>query len=124
MTRREQLSAFIGAIVDAARPHTGRIGMADDLGECLAAFRAFNYERISQRPASNAQARVVIRMLRALVEHFADRPNLLDPEHDREIAAGGPEAFRAAVTHIGGMTDRFARNIARTELGSSLGWER
>jgi len=121
-TRREQLGAFIDAIVDAAA-HTGRIGMTDDLAECLAAFRTFNYERIYQRPASNAQARVVIRMLRALVEHFADRPNLLDPPREHGMAAGSPEALRAAVTYVGGMTDRFACTVARGALSSSFGWE-
>ena len=33
------------------------------------------------RPASNDQAAAVIALLRALVEHYADRPNLLPDAH-------------------------------------------
>ncbi|MEA3054706.1 MAG: dGTPase, partial [Actinomycetota bacterium] len=46
--RREQLSAFILATVDAITT-TGRIGMHRDMAEALAAFRAFNYERVYLR---------------------------------------------------------------------------
>jgi dGTPase len=48
----------------------------------------------------------VIAMLRALVELYADRPNLL--EHTAGLDAGSPAALRAAVGHVGGMTDRYA----------------
>ena len=39
---------------------TGRIGMADDQAEALAAFRASNYEHIYLRPSSVAQGRAVV----------------------------------------------------------------
>ena len=45
------------------------------MAEALAEFRAANYDRVYMRPASLAQAQAVIAMLRALVEHFTDRPN-------------------------------------------------
>ncbi|HAQ22685.1 MAG TPA: deoxyguanosinetriphosphate triphosphohydrolase, partial [Acidimicrobiaceae bacterium] len=48
----------------------GRIGMASEIAEALAAFRTFNYERIYLRPASVRQAGRVIDLLRALVDHF------------------------------------------------------
>ena len=51
--------------------------MTGDAADALAAFRAFDYERIYLRPASIGQARAVIDMLQALVEHAADRPALL-----------------------------------------------
>src|SRR6478736_342727 len=53
--RSRQLGAFIGGVVEAVA-RTGRVGMVDDLAEALAAFRAFNYERIYMRPASIQQS--------------------------------------------------------------------
>jgi len=94
--------------------------LGDD--EALAEFRRFNYERIYMRPASVAQADQVIRVLQALVEHFADRPNRLpldgiEPDHRPGVDAGSPEAQREAVAYVGGMTDRFAFSTAIAELG-------
>ena len=112
--RREQLGAFIAAMIDATA-HTGRIGMAARFAEALAAFRQFNYEHIYLRPASAAQAQAVIALLQALVEHYADRPNSL-PEVEG-VEAGSPAAMHAAVAYVGGMTDRFACRQAVTLLG-------
>ncbi len=80
------------------------------------------------RPASLGQSEAVIRVLRALVEHFADRPNTL-PFDDwgtrgaaraSDVPAGSPEAVREAVAHVAGMTDRYAFTMAIDHLG----WER
>jgi dGTPase len=57
----------------------------------------------------------VITVLQALVEYFSDRPNTLTPEVG--LAAGSPEAVRAAVTYVAGMTDRFAFQSALAHLG-------
>ena len=78
----------------------------EPIAEALGAFRHFNYDHVYLRPASVEQARSVIDLLRALVEHYADRPNLLPDAHG--LDAGSPEALRAAVAYVGGMTDRFA----------------
>ena len=80
--RGEQLGTFIDALV-ATTLRTGRIGMDDDLAEALAAFRASNYEHIYLRPSSVAQGEAVVDVLRALVDHFSDRPHLL-PTAGRE----------------------------------------
>jgi dGTPase len=121
--RSRQLGAFIGAVVDTTLAH-GEIGMRSELAEALAAFRTFNYEQIYMRPASVAQSEVVIRVLRALVEFFADRPNAL-PSHELAgtghpadgAPAGSEQAQRDAVTYVAGMTDRFAFAQARAHLG-------
>jgi dGTPase len=112
-TRREQLGAFIYGMIDAAA-QTARVGMVDHQAEALAAFRRFNYERIYLRAESQQQARAVVDLLRALVEHYAGAPGLLpddamtdDPLHD-------------AVAYVGGMTDRFACRQAITLLGWPL----
>jgi dGTPase len=112
--RPQQLGAFIHAMIDAAAS-TGRVGMITPNAEALASFRQFNYEYVYLRPASQAAARNVIDMLRALVEHYADRPNLLPDVQG--VDAGGPEALRAAVGWVGGMTDRYACRQAVTLLG-------
>lgn len=115
--RSRQLDALIGGVVEAIST-TGRVGMVDELAEALAAFRAFDYEAIYLRPASVAQGRAVVAMLQALVEHYADRPNLLPGSaDDGGIDAGSGAALRAAVTYVAGMTDRFACQQAQVQLG-------
>jgi dGTPase len=106
--RRTQIANFVAAVVEATSA-TGAVAMSADAAEALAAFRAFDYERIYLRPASRAQAGQVIRVLRALVEHLIDRPDLAPrPTNVAPPEPGGAEAARAAVTHVAGMTDRYA----------------
>jgi dGTPase len=116
-TRRgQQLGAFIDAMVEAGLD-TGRIGMAAPMAEALAAFRQLDYDHVYLRPASLDQARRVIDVLQALVEHYADRPNLLPADRQGGFRAGSSEAMRAAVTYVGGMTDRYACQQAVALLG-------
>ncbi len=115
--RSTQLGTLVRAMIQATA-ETGRIGMVAPVAEVLVEFRRFNYEHVYLRPASVAQADAVIALLRALVEHYADRPNLLPDGHG--LDADSPEALRCAVTYVGGMTDRFA---CRQAL-ALLGWDR
>ncbi len=116
-TRREQLATFIDGVIDAVGV-SGTIGMLEPTADALAAFRRFNYERIYLREASRHQASLVVDVLRALVEHYAARPELLPDKLAGTIdGARGPTAYRAAVTYVGGMTDRFAFRTAQAELG-------
>ena len=117
--RSAQLGAFIQGLV-AATLRSGQVGMEEDAAEALSAFRACNYERIYLREASVRQGEAVVRVLRALVEHFADRPHLMaETGNDAppDVLAGGPEAIEAAVTYVAGMTDRFAFRLAVALLG-------
>ena len=113
----QQLGSFIGGVVDAVAA-TGSVGMTEPLAEALGEFRRFNYDHIYMRPASVEQSQAVIRVLRALVEHHADRPHALPrpAEQLHGVEPGSTEAFRQAVTYVGGMTDRFAFDQARTLL--------
>ncbi len=115
--RSTQLGTFVRAMIHATAD-TGRLGMLRNHADALAAFRRFNYEHVYLRPASVAQADSVIKLLRALVEHYADRPNLLPGAH--QLDAGGEEALTRSVEYVGGMTDRFA---CRQAL-ALLGWDR
>ncbi len=117
-SRRLQLAAFIGGMVDATVA-TGRIGMVEPLAEALAAFRLFDYEHIYLRPLSVDQGHRVVNLLRALVEHYASHPDdlaLPSRQWSEGASAGSPQAYRAAVTYVGGMTDRFACEEALRRL--------
>jgi dGTPase len=118
--RSSQLGAFVDAVVRTVAT-TGRVGMDEETAEALAAFRRCNYERVYLRPASLAQGAAVVAVLRALVEHFADHPGRIpDARRSGELASGTPEALRAAVQYVAGMTDRFAMSCAVGELGWDL----
>ena len=106
-TRREQLGAFITAMIEATS-HTGRIGMVPATAEALAVFRRFNYDVIYHRAESRAQATAVVDMLRALVDRYIDAPHLLPAFADSPFDAGSRTAAHQAVAYVGGMTDRFA----------------
>jgi dGTPase len=117
--RSAQLGAFIQGLVYAT-VRSGQVGMEEDAAEALSAFRSCNYERIYLRDASVRQGEAVVRVLRALVEHFADRPHLIAETSGTtlpDVLAGGPQAIEAAVTYVAGMTDRFAFRLAVALLG-------
>jgi dGTPase len=117
LRRSEQLGTFIDALVSTTLD-TGRVGMDEDTADALAAFRTCNYERIYLRDASIAQGNAVVSVLRALVEHYADRHNAIpDVRESGGLVGGEPNAVRAAVTYVAGMTDRFAFRHAVAELG-------
>ena len=119
--RSRQLHSFIAAVVAAIRA-TGTVGMSADMAEALAEFRRFNYEHIYMRAASLEQNASVIRLLRALVDFHADHPfaamdGTWQDAAEVPVVAGTSEAAVRAVTYVGGMTDRFAFDQARTHLG-------
>ncbi len=106
--RSGQLGAFIGALV-ATILDSGRVGMDAAAADALAAFRACNYEHVYLREASVAQARAVVSVLRALVEHYTDRPNAIPAVREAGgLNAGEPQSVEAAVAYVAGMTDRYA----------------
>jgi dGTPase len=116
-TRASQLRAFIEQTVQTVLT-TGTIGMDEEFADALAAFRRCNYEHVYLRPASVTQGASVVAVLRALVSHFADQPNLIPGVRRRGGLAGGSEqATVEAVAYVAGMTDRFAMAVAVSELG-------
>lgn len=127
--RSTQLGTFVRAMIDGTLT-TGRVGMHADFAEALAEFRRFNYEHVYLRPASRLQADTVISLLRALVEHYADRPHAIPLPTARAVLggdadvtmvdAGSEQAVTAAVAYVAGMTDRFACHQGLAQLG----WDR
>ena len=115
-----QVGAFVHAVLDAI-DRTGRVGMTEPAAGALAAFRAFNFDRIYLRPAARRQAEKVVGLLRGLVDFFVDAPSRL-PEAatgmHQGLAPGSLEAAAVAVRYVSGMTDRYALGLG-VEL---LGW--
>jgi dGTPase len=101
--RGEQLGNFIAGLVDASAS-AGRIGMPGDLADALGAFRAFNYERVYNRPDAIAQSRAVVAVLRCVVEHLAG-------------GSDDPDVVREAVAKAASMTDRYAFELATRDAG-------
>ncbi len=119
-TRSRQLHTFIEGMVRTTL-RAGRVGMDEEHAEALAAFRRGNYEHIYLRPASVTQGASVVAVLRALVTHFSDQPNLIPGVRSGAgLAAGSDGAVFEAVAYVAGMTDRFAMGIAVSDLG----WDR
>jgi len=119
-TRSRQLRTFIEGMVRTTL-RTGRVGMDEELAEALAVFRRGNYEHIYLRPASVTQGASVVGVLRALVAHFSDQPNLIPGVRSSSgLVAGSEGAVFEAVAYVAGMTDRFAMGIAVSDLG----WDR
>lgn len=114
--RRTQLHRFITAAIETGAS-TGVVGLRQPEAEALAAFRAFNYERIYLRPEASAQAERVQALLRALTEHFIEHPQ--DAAVEASLTAGSTEAAAQAVRYVSGMTDRFALRLAVERLGWS-----
>jgi dGTPase len=113
--RGQQLGAFINAMITTIRD-TGVIGMDAGHAEALSAFRAFDYDRIYLRGPSRQQASAVIAMLRALVEYYAARPQLIPDVAERGGGLDAEAALHEAVAYVAGMTDRFACRSAVTLL--------
>jgi dGTPase len=110
-TRRSaQINAMIRAVLHTIET-AGQVGMRTEEAAALAAFRAFNFERIYLRPASVAQAERVVELLRGLTDWYAGHPSAVD---DAEAEA---DPVAAAVRHVSGMTDRYALRMAVEVLG-------
>jgi len=112
--RRTQLHRFITAMLETIGA-SGTVGLRAAEAEALAAFRAFNYERIYLRPESARQAERVIALLRSLTDWFIERPAAVGQVPP--LTPGSPEATAAAVRYVSGMTDRFALALAVEQLG-------
>ena len=112
--RRTQLHRFITAMVETIADE-GVVALRVHEAQALAAFRAFNYERIYLRPEAVAQADRSARLIAALVERYLGAPSHL-PE-GAGLVPGSPEATAAAVRYVSGMTDRFAHRAAQELLG-------
>ena len=114
--RSDQIGTFMLAVLDAIE-RTGHVGMTEPAARALQTFRDFNFSRIYLRPAAQRQAERVIRLLRGLVEHFADAPRRLPDGEAARVEPGSTEAAALSVLYVSGMTDRFALGLGVEILG-------
>lgn len=115
--RRQQLAGFITGMVDASAS-SGAIGCDETTADALAAFRAFNYDRIYLRPAAREQAASVIKLLRQLTEWLVEHPQHIWTD-GVDPAQPVDHITAEAVRYVSGMTDRFALTMAVQHLGWS-----
>lgn len=108
--RSQQLGSFVRAMLETIAAE-GAVGLRRPEADALAAFRAFNYERIYLRPEAQEQAARVVALLGALTEHFVEQPRL------PQLVPGSRAAVDEAVRYVSGMTDRFALDLAVHRLG-------
>ncbi len=108
--RRVQLARLLGAVIETTAA-TGTVGMDEATADALAELRRFNYERIYTREESVAQSRVVVTVLRALVEYYLKHPQALPAEYQQS------DPVHSVVAYVAGMTDRFAFEQAERYLG-------
>jgi dGTPase len=119
-SRSRQIGGFVYAVLDAI-DRSGSVGMTEPGASALAAFRAFNFDRIYLRPASRKQAEKVVGLLQGLVDFFVDAPIRIPADATGmhpDLQAGSLEAAEIAVRYVSGMTDRYALGLG-VEL---LGW--
>ena len=95
-----------------ASTRTGRVAMTEPAATALAAFRAFNFDRIYLRPARCARPSGSIALLRGLVDYFIDAPIRL-PRTPRacvaDLDAGTPETAAAVAVRYVSRDDRSLR---------------
>ncbi len=114
-----QIGVFVTAVLDAI-DRTGRVGMTEPAAGALAAFRAFNFDRIYLRPAARRQAEKVVGLLSGLVDFFVDAPTRMPPAATgmhADLTPSSLEAAAVAVRYVSGMTDRYALGLGVELLG-------
>ena len=118
----EQIGGFVHAVFDGDRRAPVGSACASPHASALAAFRAFNFERIYLRPASVRQAERVIALAARASSTTSSTRRRACP-HDATgwsptLEPGTPETAAIAVRYVSGMTDRYALALG-VEL---LGW--
>lgn len=117
--RRTQLSMLINAMIDTIVA-SGTVALRATEAEALAAFRAFNYERIYLRPASVEQADRAARVITELCHFYLAHPDRMSHSQDANTQVdrvSDDELVAEVVRHVSGMTDRYLLNLAVNELG-------
>jgi len=99
----ERVNTLVTDLVDtsADRPE---IGLGDEAFRALDALRDFMFERVYLRDDARAEQEKAMGIVRALFEHYVERPDEVPEEYHR---APGDLPTRVA-DYIAGMTDRYA----------------
>lgn len=109
-----QIDYFIRGVQEGILK-TGRVCMAQEQSEVLAAFRRFNYENIYMRPTNVRRAGHIHKMVYSLCEKYARNPSLYT---SRQVKPNSPRAAAGAIQAVAALTDY---KVVR-EASSVLGW--
>jgi dGTPase len=102
-TRSSQLNTCITDVIETTAA-TQIVGLSTERSAALADLRQFNYDRIYSSEVSKNQSKLVIELLRSLVDYFIANPHLIKLRTGDNIVD--------AVRYVAGMTDRYAVGCA------------
>ena len=97
------IRSMIRMVVDHSH-EAGEVGMAPEHLEVMHELRDFMFRTVYLRPESAEQSRRAIRIIRDLVDHFAEHVDQIPESYSLE---DDPPVQRA-VDYVAGMTDRYA----------------
>ncbi len=98
-TSSRRIDVLVRDLVERSQG-AGDIVQGEDVGGAMASLRSFMFERVYMGPEARQEHRRIEAVLRALFEHYCERPELLP--------AGVPGDLGQRVTdYLAGMTDRF-----------------
>jgi dGTPase len=82
------------------------IRQSDEIGDAFRRLRGFMFERVYLAPPNSDEAARARGVVRALFEHFMERPDHLPPSSEPDVVA-------RVTDHVSGMTDRYAMRVYR-----------
>ena len=100
---RTWVATMVHAVVDASVT-AGQVTMDDDVLEVMHRLRTWMFDNVYLRPEARVQAERAVRVIRDLVEWFAQRPDEIPASY--RLPDSTP--VQAAVDYVAGMTDKFA----------------
>lgn len=105
-TARDWIDAMVTAVVGASH-RAGEVGMDDPDLEVMHELRDFMFERVYLDRQMDAEKNRAIKVIRDLVEYFADHPDEVPDSYTVPEAA----PLTRAVDYVAGMTDRYALRL-------------
>lgn len=105
-TSREWIDTMITAVVKASHV-AGEVTMDDAGLTVMNELRDFMFERVYLDPQMDAEKNRAIKVIRDLVEYFAEQPDEVPDSYTVPQAA----PLTRAVDYVAGMTDRYALRI-------------
>jgi dGTPase len=103
---REWIDTMVRSVVESSVA-SGRVTMEEEAFAAMDALRDWMFANVYLRPEAMAHSERAVRVIRDLVEWFAERPELV-PDAYR---LPGSTPLQAAVDYVAGMSDKFAMRL-------------
>ncbi|HEX3693345.1 MAG TPA: deoxyguanosinetriphosphate triphosphohydrolase [Solirubrobacteraceae bacterium] len=101
-TGSERIDALVHDMVECSE-RAGDIVQSAQAGTAMAQLREFMFERVYLGPAVRAERERILKVVRTLFEHYADRPESIPDDGGVPGAALGERV----TDYLAGMTDRY-----------------